>query len=30
VAQAADIVRGRVPKGAVNADAATRLARLRT
>jgi D-3-phosphoglycerate dehydrogenase len=30
VAQAADIVKGRVPKGAVNADKATRLARLRT
>jgi D-3-phosphoglycerate dehydrogenase len=29
VAQAADIVRGRIPKGAVNADKATRLARLR-
>jgi D-3-phosphoglycerate dehydrogenase len=29
VAQAADIVKGRVPKGAVNADKATRLARLR-
>jgi D-3-phosphoglycerate dehydrogenase len=29
VAQAADIVRGRVPRGAVNADKATRLARLR-
>jgi len=29
VAQAADIVTGRVPKGAVNADKATRLARLR-
>ena len=29
VAQAADIVQGRVPRGAVNADRATRLARLR-
>jgi D-3-phosphoglycerate dehydrogenase len=29
VAQAADIVRGSVPRGAVNADKATRLARLR-